>query len=54
MVEKRKKDPHRPKPMGETGAMCRELQGERLRYLQVEQHPESAGQEKNQAGEHVG
>jgi hypothetical protein len=31
-----------------------ELQGERLRDLQVEQHTESAGQEEYQAGKNVG
>ncbi|TIU44672.1 MAG: hypothetical protein E5W19_33060, partial [Mesorhizobium sp.] len=34
--------------------MSRELQGERLCYLQVEQHPESAGQEENQTGQNFG
>lgn len=40
--------------MGRLEVMCKELQGERLRYLKVEQHPESAGQEENQTGQNFG
>lgn len=43
------KTPHRPKPMGRLMMMSRELLPERLRYLQVEQHAERTGQEKDQA-----